>query len=106
MAIRLSDSSRVVAHGRGVPFLTSLLPTWRFSFSYVVPPTSAASCLLMAHRACYQEGDLRDYWLRRRGDGLSHRSAVTTTALKLCHVVWRILTDRRDHLPQRPNTKP
>lgn len=59
----------------------------------------------MAHRACYQEGDLRHYWLRRRGDGLSHRSAVTATALKLCHVVWRILTDRRDYLPQRPNAK-
>ena len=56
----------------------------------------------MAHRACYQEGDLRDYWLRRRGQGLSHRSAVTATALKLCHVAWRILTDRRDYQPQCP----
>jgi transposase len=60
----------------------------------------------MAHRACYQEGDLRNYWLRRRGDGLCHRSAVTATALKLCHVAWRILTDRRDYLPQPPNAKP
>lgn len=59
----------------------------------------------MAHRACYREGDLRDYWLRRQGPGLSQRSAVTATALKLCHLVWRILTDRRDYLPQRPNTK-
>jgi transposase len=56
----------------------------------------------MAHRACYQEGDLRDYWLRRRGQGLSHRSAVTAAAIKLCHVAWRILTDRRDYQPQRP----
>lgn len=40
----------------------------------------------MAHRACYQEGNLRDYWLRRRGQGLSHRSAVTATAIKLSHV--------------------
>ncbi len=56
----------------------------------------------MAHRACYQEGDLRHYWLRRRGQGLSHRSAVTATALKLCHVAWRILTDRRDYQPQCP----
>jgi len=56
----------------------------------------------MAHRACYQEGDLRDYWLRRKGQGLSHRSAVTATAIKLCHVIWRILTDRRDHQPQCP----
>jgi len=56
----------------------------------------------MAHRACYQEGDLRDYWLRRRGDGLHHLAAVTATAIKLSHVVWRILTDRRDYLPKAP----
>lgn len=55
-----------------------------------------------AHRACYQEGDLRDYWLRRKGEGLSHRSAVTATAIKLCHVAWRILTDRREYQPQCP----
>lgn len=60
----------------------------------------------MAHRACYQEGDLRDYWLRRRGQGLKHREAVIATAIKLCPVVWRIMTDRRNYLPQRPVTKP
>jgi transposase len=56
----------------------------------------------MAHRACYQEGDLREYWLRRRGQGLSHRSAVTATAIKLCHITWRILTDRRDYQSRYP----
>ena len=59
----------------------------------------------MAHRACYQEGDLRDYWLRRRGDGLHHLAAVTATAIKLAHVVWRILTDRRDYLPKAPTAR-
>jgi len=59
----------------------------------------------MAHRACYQEGDLRNYWLRRRGEGLHHLATVTATALKLCHVTWRILTDRRDYLPQPPTVK-
>lgn len=59
----------------------------------------------MAHRACYQEGDLRDYWLRRKGQGLSHLEAVTAVAIKLCPVVWRIMTDRRNYLPQRPVTK-
>ena len=59
----------------------------------------------MAHRACYQEGDLRDDWLRRRGEGLPHRSAVTAVALKLCHVAWRILTDRWDSLTRRPGGK-
>jgi len=60
----------------------------------------------MAHRACYQEGDLRDYWLRRKGQGLKHLAAVTAVAVKLCPVVWRIITDRRNYLPQRPVTKP
>jgi transposase len=60
----------------------------------------------MAHRACYQEGDLRDYWLRRKGQGLSHLAAVTAVAIKLCPVVWRIMTDRRNYLSQRPVTKP
>lgn len=60
----------------------------------------------MAHRACYQEGDLRDYWLRRKGQGLKHLAAVTAVAIKLCPVIWRIMTDRRNYLPQRPVTKP
>jgi len=60
----------------------------------------------MAHRACYQEGDLRDYWLRRKGQGLKHLAAVTAVAIKLCPVVWRIMTDRRNYLPQRPITNP
>jgi len=60
----------------------------------------------MAHRACYQEGDLRDYWLRRKGQGLSHLASVTAVAIKLCPVVWRIMTDRRNYLPQRPARKP
>ncbi len=59
----------------------------------------------MAHRACYQEGDLRDYWLRRKAQGLSHRASVTAVAVILCPVVWRIMTDRRDYQPQRPVTK-
>ena len=56
----------------------------------------------MAHRACYQEGDLRNYWLRKKAQGLHHLAAVTAVAVKLCHVVWRIATDRRDYLPQAP----
>lgn len=60
----------------------------------------------MAHRACYQEGELRDYWLRKRGQGLHHLAAVTAVALKLCRVAWRILCDRRDYQPQRSQTKP
>jgi transposase len=56
----------------------------------------------MAHRACLKEGDLRDYYLRRKAAGLKHLSAVTAVAIKLGHVTWRILTDRRDYLPQRP----
>jgi transposase len=57
----------------------------------------------IAHRACRQEGDLRDYCLRRRREGLHYKSAVTATAIKLCHVAWRILTDQRDYLPVPPS---
>jgi transposase len=60
----------------------------------------------MAYRAAYQEGDLRAYWLRRKAEGLHHLAAVTATAIKLTHVAWRILTDRRDYLPARATGKP
>ncbi len=59
----------------------------------------------MTMRALQQEGDLHSYWLRKRREGVHHLAAVTATAIKLCHVTWRILTDRRDYLPQRPATK-
>jgi transposase len=54
----------------------------------------------MAFQAVYREGDLRTYWLRRRSEGLAHRVAITAAAIKLCHIVWRILTDQRDYLPE------
>lgn len=57
----------------------------------------------MAHRAVYHEGDLKNYYRRMKGNGLHHLAAITATAIKLCHVVWRILTDRRDYLPEDPN---
>ncbi len=66
-------------------------------------PTLRHTLWQMTHRACRKPGDLQDYCLRRQKAGLSYRSAVTATAVKLCHVTWRILTDRRDYLPQRPN---
>lgn len=58
----------------------------------------------MAFQAVYQEGDIRDYWLRKMADGLTHKAAVTAAAIKLGHVTWRILTDKRDYLPKgRPD---
>ena len=54
----------------------------------------------MAYQAVYQEGDLRSYWLRKLSDGLTHRAAVTAAAIKLCRIVWRVLTDKRDYLTQ------
>lgn len=56
----------------------------------------------MAHRACYQEGDLRDYFLRQKGKGLHYFEVVTATAIKLCHVAWRIMIDRRPYTAHRP----
>ena len=58
----------------------------------------------IAFQAVYREGDLRTYWLRKRSEGLEHRVAITAAAIKLCHIVWRILTDQRDYLPEgRPD---
>jgi len=57
---------------------------------------------MMAHRAAYLEGDLRTYFLRKRGRDLHHLAAVTAVATKLCRIVWRIMTDRRDYLPESP----
>jgi len=58
----------------------------------------------MAFQAAYQGGDLQAYYLRKRSSGLSHTAAVTAGANKLCHIVWRILLDKRDYLPDgRPS---
>lgn len=66
-------------------------------------PTLRHTLWQMTHRACRKQGDLQDYCLRRQKAGLSYRSAITATAIKLCHATWRILTDRRDYLPHGPN---
>jgi len=60
----------------------------------------------MAHRAICQEGELRDYWRRKRRQNKHHLVAVTATANKLSRIVWRIMTDRRDYVPRQsdPNS--
>lgn len=88
-----------------VVFKTGLYEAPRRRISKRGSPFLRRTLWHMAHRAIYQEGDLRNYWLRKRGQGLHHTAAVTAAALRLCRVVWRILTDRRDYLPQRPATK-
>jgi transposase len=60
---------------------------------------------MMARQACHKQGDLREYFLRK-SKSLPYLAAVTATAVKLCPIVWRIMTDRRDYLPQRPSPKP
>jgi transposase len=57
---------------------------------------------LMALGATLHPGPLRDYYKRRRAAGLHHTSAVTATALKLCRITWRIMTDQRDYTPEPP----
>ena len=57
---------------------------------------------MMASLAVRREGDLRDYYLRRRQQGLHYLTVVTAVALKLCRVVWRILRDQRDYQPHPP----
>jgi len=60
---------------------------------------------LMAHRAVCKEGDLRDYWRRKRRQNKHHLVAVTASANKLCHIIWRIMTDRRDYIQKDYNPK-
>ena len=54
----------------------------------------------MAFQAIYQEGDIRNFWLRKMADGLKHKAAITATSIKLCQITWRILTDKRDYRPE------
>jgi transposase len=61
---------------------------------------------LMAHRAIYQEGDLRQFWLHKRAQQKHHLAAVTAVAGKLCHIIWRIMTDQRDYAPDRRPPRP
>lgn len=60
---------------------------------------------MMASLAVRREGDLRDYYLRRRREGLHYLAVVTAVALKLCRVVWRILRDQRDYQPHTPSAQ-
>jgi transposase len=60
----------------------------------------------MAYRAIYQEGDLRQFWLRKRAQQKHHLAAVTAVAGKLCHIIWRIMTDQRDYRPDGRPSQP
>lgn len=59
----------------------------------------------MAYRALQQEGDLRNFWLKKKRQNKHQLVAVTAVARKLCHVVWRIMTDRRDYVHKGYNPK-
>ena len=58
----------------------------------------------MAHRAVCTEGELRDYWRKKRRQNKHHLVAVTAAASKLTRIVWRIMTDRRHYIPRHNNT--
>lgn len=59
----------------------------------------------MAYRATCSEGDLRDFWRKKHRQNKHHLLAVTAVANKLCHIVWRIMTDRRDYVRKGYNSK-
>jgi transposase len=61
-------------------------------------PYLRRSLWAMAYRALITEGDLRDFWRRKHRQNKHHLVATTAVANKLCHVVWRIMTDRRDYI--------
>ena len=81
------DAPRRCISKRGSPFLRQTL--WQ-----------------MAHRAVYQEGDLRRFWLHKRAQQKHHLAAITAVAGKLCHIIWRIMTDERDYVPDRRSAQP
>jgi len=60
----------------------------------------------MAHRAVYQEGDLRRFWLHKRAQQKHHLAAVTAVAGKLCHIIWRIMIEERDYIPDSHPSQP
>lgn len=57
----------------------------------------------MAHRVVCHESELRDFWRTKRRQNKHHFVAVTAAANKLCRIVWRIMTDRRDYIPKGYN---
>jgi transposase len=59
----------------------------------------------MAYRALMTEGDLRNFWRKKLSQNKHHFVATTAVANKLCHVVWRIMTDRRDYIRKGYNPK-
>lgn len=59
----------------------------------------------MAYRALCTEGDLRDFWRKKHRQEKHHLVIVTAVANKLCHIVWRIMTDRRDYIRKGYNPK-
>lgn len=61
-------------------------------------PYLRRSLWAMAYRALITEGDLRDFWRKKHRQNKHHLVATTAVANKLCHVVWRIMTDRREYI--------
>ena len=53
----------------------------------------------MAQRACFHEPDFRSLYRKKRTKGKHHLGAVTSIAGRLCHIVWRIMTDEREYIP-------
>jgi transposase len=80
------DSPKRHISKRGSPFLRKTL--WQ-----------------MAYRALQEEGDLRNFWLKKKRQNKHQFVAVTAVARKLCHVVWRIMTDQRDYIQKGYNPK-
>lgn len=83
-----SDPAAIIRHisKRGCPYLRHTL--W-----------------LMAQKAIWQQGPLRQLWLKKRRQGKHHLSILTLVSAKLCHILWRIMTDKRDYLPDGPPPK-
>lgn len=60
----------------------------------------------MASVEVRREGPWRDYYQRRRAQGMHHLATITAAAIKLTRAAWRIMTEQRDYLPEPPKPKP
>jgi len=90
----------VSLYGETNPIETFTSPSQLIAFAGLDPTVFQTGQYNAPRRHISKRGSsyLRDYWLKKRSQGKHYLVAVTAAANKLCHIVWRILTDRRDYV--------
>ena len=60
---------------------------------------------LSAQTAMMREGPNRDFYLKKRGQGLKHVQALIALARRRVDVLWALLRDNRVFTPAKPEAK-